>query len=178
LLEAEVVALELAEFQLEYVTGAMVVPPIGDPTRSVVPVISVTNVGPTAAHTRTLVYRATPHDQEQQAGFNQVLDSATDNVSYGEPITDLVRPGTTWSWRIDDFTGEVGSYIRFWFSIRATSPNLVPSIEFIEAADPSAEPEHFTQTMDLRYMPGDFALFHHRIRYMAPVPPGPRTMLE
>jgi hypothetical protein len=172
------VALELAEFQLEYVTGVMSLAPVGDPTRFVVPSVSVTNAGPTAAHTRTLVYRATAHDQSHE-GFNLALDSATDNASYGEPITDLVRPGTTWSWTIDDWTGVVGAHGRFWFSIRTTSPNLVPSIEFIEAdTSASDEPEHLTQTMNLRYMPGDFAVFHHRIRYLAPVPPGPRTMLE
>jgi hypothetical protein len=150
--------LELGDFVFEYVTGVLRIPPIGDPARVVVPILAVTNAGPIAGHTRALVYR-TRRSEVSDDGFDLVLDSAMDNGVEGSPIPDLVPPGKTWFWAIGDWSATVGGGT-FWFSIRTTSPSLVPSIAFHEE-EPSGE---FLQSLELRYVPGDFAALHHRFR--------------
>ena len=162
-------SLELDEYQLEYVTGLVTLPPTGDAPSRLWPLIAVTNVGRTAAHTRTLVYR-TRRNELNDAGFDLVLDSDVNNAIYGEPLSDVVPPGKTWDWGISDWSSQVGAGT-FWFSIRVTSPSLVPSIEFKEVEPEPAGSSGFglLQTLALRYAPGDFAVFHHQLRVLPPV---------
>ena len=157
-------SLRLDEFQLEYVTGMVTLPPVGESPRAVWPLIAVTNAGRTAAHTRTLVYRTRASEIGQDPGFDQVLDSDVDNAQYGQALPNLVPPGKTWVWSMDEWD-KAGT---FWFSIRATSPSLVPSIEF---RDTEGGPDSSAQlpSMALRYVPGDFAVFHHQLRVLPPV---------
>ena len=157
--------LELSEFPLEYVTGVLRIPELGDQAEDVVtPLVMVTNVGPTAAHTRTLVFRTRRSDLPDE-GFDLVLDSATDNGFEGQLISDLVPPGKTWFWVMSDWRAEAG-HGTFWFSIRATSPSLIPSLEVM-----LFEPD-LSSKETLRYRPGEFGVIHHGIRVLPPVVPG------
>jgi hypothetical protein len=64
----------------------------------------------------------------------------------------------------DELTGQ------YWVKILATSEALVPSVEFAEF---KASDDPGPGDIMCRYMPGDFAVFHQRIRYIQPVPVGP-----
>lgn len=147
--------LDLTSYSHEYVSGVMTLPPFGDPSRLFMPVVCVVNIGGTVAHTRTLVYRATSE------AYDPVLDSANPQA-YGIVVPELVDPGACWMWGIQDWPFDHGN---FWFSIRTTSPDLVPSIEFQEI-EPSS---NLFKTTELHYSPNDFALFHHKIRVLPPV---------
>jgi|GEM_PF-4849157 len=148
-------------FPLEYVTGPVQIPPF-DASVSLVEVwASVLNVGDEPAACQILGYRVpdagdqpgegvTPSHQEFDSGAAEVAPNAQRLV--------------LWVLGIDENLGRV------WLKVLAKSPNLVPSVEFAEFK-PQDDPG--PADVMLRYLPNDFALFHHRVRYVPLPPVGP-----
>ena len=122
--------------------------------------VSIVNVGEAAAATQTLVFRRRgPHESVQ------VFDSNVDFDPQQGPGTEVVDARAQWLWNQQfDPSEHRTPPDTYWFSIRATSSNLVPSIEFIETV--FLEDGSQNRSVFLRYPPGDFALFHRRVRLM------------
>jgi hypothetical protein len=148
-----------SHFPLEYVTGPIQVPPYDASVTLVQAWISVLNLGAEPSYCQILGYR-TSEDWMPHAGTTasqQLFDSGdAEVVPTGHRLV---------MW---DLSGETG---QFWVKVLAMSPELVPSIEWTEQK-PQDDPGPFD--VMLRYLPNDFALFHHRVRYVpTPVPVGP-----
>jgi hypothetical protein len=153
---------EFTDFPLEYVSGAIQLPPPRqvDLTlrgESVDLWVSVVNVGEAPRATRTRVFR--------RAGTLpsvQVLDSAV-NLDPQDPPTEAVGPRAVWFWQTNfDFTDPHTPASFYWFSIRTTSSDLVPSIELARTV--LFEDETEERSVFYRCAPSEFALFHRRVR--------------
>jgi hypothetical protein len=146
-------------FPLEYVTGTIHLPPFGAFATEVW--INVLNVGETDEVTRAFGFRRFGDERS-----DQVFDSDVDFSPQLGPATGDVAARAVWFFPRQIFDDERNEY---WFSIRATSPNLVPSIEFVRLD--REEGSSLTQRQTFaRYAPGDFAVFHRRVRLVPGVP--------
>ena len=152
---------EFTDFPLEYVSGAIQLPPPRQVDLTVqVRVdlwVSVVNVSEAPRATRTLVFR-----RSGTLPSVQVLDSAVD-FDPEDPLTEAVGPRAVWFWQnYFDFSDRDTPGSLYWFSIRATSSDLVPSIELARTVlfeDGTEERSVF-----YRCAASEFALFHHRVR--------------
>lgn len=89
-----------------------------------------------------------------------VFDSDVDIGPEFGPGTNRVNPHAQWLWPVAFTGGDRTPTDPYWFSIRTTSPNLVPSIEFVEQGKGEEE------QVFARCAPGDFALFHRKVRLL------------
>lgn len=145
-------------FPLEYVTGPIQLPPFDASVTLVEVWMSVLNVGDEPAACQILGFVAgegdqphegvTPSQQRFDSGAAEVAPNAQRLVQWVAPVEE------GWAW----------------VKVLSTSPNLVPSIEFVEFK-PQDDPG--PGDVMLRYLPSDFALFHHRVRYLPLPPVGP-----
>jgi hypothetical protein len=120
------------------------------------------NIGDAPAFTRAFGYRSAAGDapHEGTSPSQQMFDSGDAEVGANAQRLSI--------WEVVFLDQPIGQY---WVKILSTSPNLVPSIEFW--SDDPVDDTH-VGTIFLRYLPGDFAVFHHRIRYVPqPIPVGP-----
>lgn len=151
-----------SRFPLEYVTGPIQLPTYAesDPI-SVSVFISVLNVGDAPSFAQAFGYGAVRYsDIHGGAAFApsvQVLETADVEVAANVQFL--------YQW----FQGGDLDIRQYWFKILAMSPDLVPSIEFMQGNVDNEPGEIF-----FRVSPGDFAVFHRRVRYVPqPVPVGP-----
>jgi hypothetical protein len=140
----------LADYAIEYRSGAIrVYPSVFDPqalpARALLSIM-VVNVGHVDNRVRAFVHH----------GNALVADSA-DLGGEAEPF-DLVKPGHLGFFRPDDL--DTGTYA---ITILAASLNLVPSIDV--AVLENVDGQNVT-TFRGRCLPGDFAVFHHRVRVL------------
>jgi hypothetical protein len=155
-------------FPLEYVTGTLELPPFGAFAAEVW--IYVLNDGATAEVTRAFGFRRFGLERS-----DQVFDSDINFSPELGPATGDVPPSAVWLFvrQIDEDERD-----QYWFRIRATSPNLVPSIEFVRV-DRDEATGFPRRQMFARYAPNDFALFHRRVRLVPGVPaPGGGVFTE
>jgi hypothetical protein len=154
--------MDLVEFPLEYVTGALRLPPFDSWEGGEVQIwISVVNNGGTDGVTRAFGFRRS-HTQSF-AGSDPgvpVFDSAVDVPMISTthlPVSGVVPAREHWL-----FTWIVGpGSDHYWFKIATTSTSLVPGLEFVRVI--SQDGEDLVQVF-ARYLPDDFALFHRRAR--------------
>jgi hypothetical protein len=152
-------------FPIEYVTGPIQLPPWDASVYGIAVWISVLNVGDVPAATRALGYRSSafanstsPYEGDMPS--TQLFDSGDAEVA---PTAQRLMRWDGW-----DAVVETGQY---WVKVLATSSALVPSVEFVEF-----KPQDDPGPGDVlcRYLAADFAVFHHRVRYVPqPVPIGP-----
>ena len=154
-----------SSFPLEYVTGPIQLPSWDSNVAGVEAWVSVLNVGDVPAATRCLGYRSSgspnstaPHEGDFPSA--QLFDSGVAEVA--PTAQRLVR------WAFLDSPVETGQY---WVKVLAMSSALVPSVEFVEFG---TQGDAGAGEVICRYLAGDFAFFHHRVRYVPqPSPVGP-----
>ena len=153
-----------SSFPIEYVTGPVQLPPWDASVNLVEVWISVLNVGEQPAATRALGYRSAsaPSSPSPQDGTVPSVLRFDDGTAEVAPNAQRLTAWVAW------YTGseEVG---QFWVKILTSSPNLVPSVEFVKFKQGVPGPGDVM----CRYLPNDFAVFHHRVRVVGPVPTGP-----
>ena len=154
-----------SSFPIEYVTGPVQLPPWDASVTLVEVWISVLNVGEQPAATRALGYRSAsaPSSPSPQDGTVPSVQLFDDGAAEVAPNAQRLASWVAW----DTGSDEVG---QFWVKILTSSPNLVPSVEFVEFR-PQDDPG--PGDVMCRYLPNDFAVFNHRVRVVVPVPTGP-----
>jgi hypothetical protein len=151
----------VSEFPLEYVTGAIFLPPFDEFLGGEVLIwITVVNVGSAEGATRAFGFRRSkPQTFTGAEPGVQVFDTDV-NPAPGQaaPSSGAVPPGQQWqfSWSV----GPGGDF--YWFKIETSSASLIPSIEFVRVI-PQDNGDNQINAFAY-YKPGDFALFHRNIR--------------
>ena len=155
--------MDLADFPLEYVTGALRLPPFDAWEGGEVQIwISVVNNGGADGVVRAFGFRRsqTQSFEGSDAGV-RVFDSDVDTPKISRthlPVSGVVPPRKHWL-----FTWIVGpGSDHYWFKIAATSTSVVPGLEFVRVISQD-DGENLIQVF-ARYLPDDFALFHRRTR--------------
>ena len=167
-------SLPVSEFPLEYVTGPIFLPPFDEWLGGEVMIwITVVNVGSADGATRAFAFRRSkPQTLVGAEPGVQVFDTDVDAAPGEEtPASGAVPPGEQWQffWQV----GPLGDF--YWFKIETTSASLIPSMAFVRVI-PDENGDNQINAFAY-YKPGDFGLFHRRIRLVPGVEVRPGSLV-